>query len=406
MGKYDFTSIVDRQNTNAENTDGFREYIFHAGKDAVFPWKNNEFLRMWVADMEFAVAPEIQQAMKDRIDRQIYGYTGLFDGAYVKAHRKWCGERYGWSYEEEELVIAPGVVPALCQLMEDLAGKGKKAVTLTPCYGMFRHACRYGHTELLFCDLQRNEEHRYDVDWEDLREKLEDPDVTVLILCNPHNPTGRIWSEDELRTMGDLARENGVWILSDEIHCDLLRKGKKHIPMAKVMPDYDKVVTCMSASKTFNLAGLQMSNIIIRNKEERLRFCKRFVVANAINPISLAAHQAAYEQGGEWLSELHEALDENFRYLSDFLKEQLSEAVYYPAEATYLAWVDLSAYFEEDEDLPLFFANEAGVLLEGGDSLFAHNAEGCVRLNLAMPRSLVEEGLSRIGKAIHRNTGS
>ena len=402
MGKYDFQSIVDRRNTNALNTDGFRQYVFHVDKDTAFARPDDEFVRMWVADMEFAVAPEIRQAMKDRIDRPIFGYTGLYDGSYVKAHQKWCRDRYGWDYRDEDLVIAPGVVPALCQLMEDLAGEGKKAVTLTPCYGMFRNACAYGKTELLFCDLRRGEDQRYEIDWEDLERKLKDPEVSVLILCNPHNPTGRIWSEEELRKMGMLARENDVWILSDEIHCDLLRTGKTHIPMAKLMPDYDKVITCMSASKTFNLAGLQMSNILIPNKEERERFCTRFVCANAINPISLAAHQAAYEKGGEWLLELHEALDENFAYLKDYLNQEIPEAIYYPAEATYLAWVDLSAYFEKDEDLPIFFANEAGVILEGGDSLFVHNAEGCVRLNLAMPKSLVEEGLSRISEALRK----
>ena len=400
MGKYDFTTIVDRQNTNALNTDGFREYVFHTGRDTVFPWKDEEFIRMWVADMEFAVAPEIRQAMKDRIDRQIFGYTGLYDGAYVKAHRKWCEDRYGWSYKEEELVIAPGVVPALCQLMEDLAGEGKAAVTFTPCYGMFRGACAYGKTKLLYCDLQRNEDHRYEIPWDDLEEKLGKEKVSVLILCNPHNPTGRVWTEEELKRIGNLAAANDLWILSDEIHCDLLRKGRTHIPLAKILPDYDKVITCMSASKTFNLAGLQMSNIVIPNEDERDRFRKRFLCADAINPISLAAHQAAYEKGGPWLSELHEVLDDNFRYLEECLQRELPEAVYHPAEATYLAWVDFSAYFEKGEDIPAFFANKAGVILEGGNSLFAHNAEGCVRLNLAMPRSLVEEGLSRIGKAV------
>ena len=401
MAHYDFDTVIDRSNTNALNTDGFRRYIFHADIDKTFDVPDSDFIRMWVADMEFAVAPEIRQAMKDRIDRKIFGYTGLYSSDYYDALSGWCRTRYGWSFPREELVIAPGVVTALHQLIQDLVGEGEKVLTMTPAYGQFQVACRHNGVELLSSKLVRDDSGRFNVDWEDLEEKASGKETVLLLLCNPHNPTGRVWSREELERIGQLAQKHDLWIISDEIHCDLLRRGGKHIPMGRILPDEPKLITCMSASKTFNLAGLQMSNIIIRDKKERERFVRRLLSANAINPISLAAHQAAYEQGGEWLNALQEYLDGNFDLLTEFLDRQLPEAVYAPSEATYLAWVDLSAYFPEGSDLPDFFANRAGVILEGGSGMFVDNADGCVRLNLAMPRAMVQEGLERIARAVH-----
>ena len=401
MTHYDFDTVIDRSNTNALNTDGFRRYIFHADDDRTFAIPDSDFIRMWVADMEFAVAPEIRQAMTNRIDRKIFGYTGLFSSDYYDALSAWCRDRYGWSFPREELVISPGVVTALHQLIGDLVGEGECALTLTPAYGQFEVACRHNRVELLSSRLVREESGRFVIDWADLEEKASRRETVLLLLCNPHNPTGRVWSREELEGIGQLALKYDLWIISDEIHCDLLRRGKTHIPMGAVLPEEERLITCMSASKTFNLAGLQMSNIIIRDRTERERFTRNLLTANAINPISLAAHQAAYESGGEWLSQLREYLDGNFDLLTEFLKTELPEAVYAPSEATYLAWVDLSAYFPEGSDLPDFFANQAGVLLEGGSSMFVDNADRCVRLNLAMPRAMVREGLDRIAKAVH-----
>ena len=401
MTHYDFDTVIDRSHTNALNTDGFRRYIFHADDDRIFAVPDSDFIRMWVADMEFAVAPEIRQAMKDRIDRKIFGYTGLFSSDYYDALSAWCRDRYGWIFPREELVISPGVVAALHQLIRDLVGQGECALTLTPAYGQFEAACRHNKVELLSSRLIRDETGRFVIDWTDLEEKASRRETVLLLLCNPHNPTGRVWSREELEGIGQLARKYDLWIISDEIHCDLLRRGKTHIPMGAVLPEEERLITCMSASKTFNLAGLQMSNIMIRDNTERRRFAREFLSANAINPISLAAHQAAYESGGEWLSQLREYLDGNFDLLTEFLKTELPEAVYAPSEATYLAWVDLSAYFPKGSDLPDFFANQAGVLLEGGSSMFVDNADRCVRLNLAMPRVMVREGLDRIAKAVH-----
>ena len=190
--------------------------------------------------------------------------------------------------------------------------------------------------------------------------------------------------------------------MSDEIHCDLIRCGRRHIPMAKVMGDYPKLITCMAPSKTFNLAGLAFSNIIIRDKALRDRFKDRDKLFGMVNPMSLTAAKAAYEHGGAWHEALKEYLDGNFAFVKAFLARELPEAVMYIPEATYLAWVDLGKCLPETTDLPDFFANKAGVLLEGGNGLFVGNAAGYIRLNLAMPRSIIQTGLARMVEAIRK----
>ena len=403
--KYNFDEIIDRRNTNALNTDGFRGYIFHAGPEKVFPFKDEEFVRMWVADMEFATPPAICEAIKERVDRRIFGYTMMFDNAYYKALNGWCEKRYGWSFRQEELCFSPGIIPALYQLVEDLIGEGETFVITTPSYGYFLHAAEYNSVPVVCSDLIDHDGY-FTIDFDDLEKKCSDPKVKMLLWCNPHNPTGRIWTEEELRRVAKIAEKHDLWLISDEIHCDLIRNGLCHTPMGKVMPDYRKLITCMSASKTFNMAGLMFSDIIIRDPVERERFIGRDKIAGMLNPLSIAAHQAAYEHCGEWLEELKEYLDENFRFVDGYLKDNLPKARFRIPEATYLAWVDHGDCLPDVDDLPGFFANEAGVLLEGGNSLFVGNAEGFVRLNLAMPRSIIETGLQRMKTAIEKHNAN
>ena len=399
---YNFDEIIDRRHTNSENVDGWRPYIFHCGPERVFPYKDEEFIRMWVADMEFAVAPEIRQAIIDRVDRQILGYSIVSDDGYYEALRTWCESRYGWSFPKEQLTFSPGVIPALYQIVEDLVKPTNgKVLTMTPAYGFFLHACEYNDVELVTSPL-KEVNGRFEMDWADFEKKASDPAVKVLMLCNPHNPTGRIWTEDELRRMAEIIERYQLWVVSDEIHCDLIRTGLRHIPMGKIMPDYERLITCMSASKTFNLAGLLHSNIIIRSDEERARFQARDKNIGAVNPLSIAAHKAAYEYGGAWLEQLKAYVDDNLKLVDTFLKENIPGAKFTIPEATYFAWVDLGDVLPQVADLPDFFANKAGVLLEGGDGLFVGNAKGYIRLNLAMPRSIIETGLTRMAEAIRK----
>ena len=399
--KYNFDEIIERRNTNAMNTDGFRSYIFHAGPEKTFAYKDEEFVRMWVADMEFATPPEICDAIKARVDKRIFGYSMVFDNEYYEALRRWCETRYDWSFPKEELVFSPGIIPALYQLAELLVEKDEKMLIVTPAYGYFQHTAEYNHIALVCSELYRDSGH-FTIDFEDFAQKAADPKVKLVVWCNPHNPSGRMWTAEELRRVAEIVEENDLWIISDEIHCDLTRQGRKHIPMGKIMPDYRKLVTCMSASKTFNMAGLMFSDIIIRDETLRAAFCERDKIVGFVNPLSVAAHQAAYERCGDWLAQLQAYLDGNFAYLKAFLDEHLPDAVFEVPEATYLAWVDMRKCLPGVADLPEFFANEAGVLLEGGNSLFVGNAEGYIRLNLAMPRAIIEEGMNRIRAAIER----
>lgn len=397
--KYDFDEIIDRKNTNALNTDGFRGYIFHAGPEKVFPYKDEEFIRMWVADMEFATAPEICAAMEERIKRRIFGYTMVFETDYYEAFSNWCKKRYDWSFPREELTFSAGIVPELYTLVEELVAKDEKMLIVAPAYGYFLHAAEYNNVELV-CSNLKDDNGYFTIDFEDLERKAADPKMKLVLWCNPHNPTGRVWTKEEHEKVAKIVEKNDLWIISDEIHCDLLRKGQRHTPMGKIMPDYKKLITCMSASKTFNIAGLMFSNIIIRDEALRARLSARDKSGGLVNPISFAAHKAAYERCGEWLEQLTDYLDENFRFVKEYLDQYLPDAVYAVPEATYLAWVDMSKCLPGVEDLPGFFANEAGVLLEGGDGLFVGNARGHIRLNLAMPRSIIAEGLERIRKSV------
>ena len=409
MGKYDFDEIIDRRGTNSENVEGWRQYIFHCGPEEKFNYADDEFIRMWVADMEFAVAPEIRQAVMDRVDRKIFGYSAVFDERYYRAFENWCLFRYNMKFEREHLVFSPGVIPALYQLTEDLVAKDEKVMTLTPAYGYFQHAAEYCGVEMRQvplrerrADSEKGIEGGYEVDLTAFAKAASDPKMKLLYLCNPHNPTGRVWTKQELQWIAGIVQVNDLWVISDEIHCDLVRSGTQHTPMANIMQNYDKLITCMSASKTFNMAGMLFSNIIIRDEEERRRFRRRDKLTGAVNPLSVAAHQAAYEYGWDWLEELQAYLDGNLTYVRDFLKKEIPEARFYMPQATYFAWVNMSDVLPDVTDMPLFFANEAGVLLEGGNKLFVADADGWVRLNTAMPRSLVQTGMERIAEAVRR----
>ena len=400
--KYDFDAIIDRRHTNALNTDGFRGYIFHAGPEKVFPYKDEEFVRMWVADMEFSVAPEILDALRQRIDRRIFGYTGLYDSEYYHLFAKWCRDHYDWTFPEEQLCVSSGIIPALYQLTELLCAGGEKVLVNTPAYGYFAHAAEYMGVEVLTSPLHKKADGTFELDYEDFEKKCAHPQCKVVFWCNPQNPTGRMWTEEELRKAAAIMEKYDLWVVSDEIHCDLIRCGRRHIPMAKVMTDYPKLITCMAPTKTFNLAGLAFSNIIIRDKALRDRFRGRDKMIGMVNPMSLTAAEAAYTQGSAWHEALKAYLDDNFAFVKAFLTRELPEAVMYIPEATYLAWVDMNQCLPQGTDLPDFFANKAGVLLEGGNSLFVGNAEGYIRLNLAMPRSIIETGLTRMAQAIRQ----
>ncbi len=389
---WNFDRIIDRRNTQCLSIEACR------GRMDI-PYSDEEIVRMWVADMDFAAPDCVLQALHARVDHGIFGYTEMFGDALPHAFAAWCERMYGWRFPQEQLCTSHGIVPALFDLIRLRCKPGEKALFFTPSYGPFRRAAVDTGHEYVCSDLIRGEDGVFRIDFDDFAAKAADPAVTVCILCNPHNPTGRIWTDDELRRIGEICLENGLLILSDEIHCDLLRSGRTHTPLAKLFPDSERIVTCMAPSKTFNIAGLQFSTIVIPDPELRAAWKKTHTEGE--NPFSLTAAQAAYSDGGyAWLMALREYIDGNFAFTADYFAAHAPKVRFQIPESTYLAWVDVSAYTGPQTELRRLFAERAGVIVNDG-SMFVRNAEGFLRLNLACPRTIVEKGLSRICRVLN-----
>lgn len=392
MTSFDFDEIIDRVGSNAIAVDGFREFLFDE-PDLILPCPDDEALVMWVADMAFATAPVALEAMRQRLDLPIFGYTAPIDDSLTTAFIGWCERRYGWAPDPDHHVTAPGIVPALYDLVSFIAKPGDKVLTHTPAYEPFESAVTNHGCELATSDLLVGDTGAYTFDPTDLAAKLADPAVSTFILCHPHNPTGRSWRDEELRAMAELCFANDVIVISDEIHCDLLRAGRTHTPLASLFPQSDQIITCMSSSKTFNLAGLGLANVVIPHDGVRGAWQDRFFPV--VNPISAAAATAVFNDGDAWLAELTNYLDANFELVRDTVADRLPHARFQIPEATYLAWIDLSAYFEPVTNLTHHFAEQAGVLIEGGAKFIA-NGDRCLRINLACPRSVLETALDRM----------
>ena len=396
--KHNFDEIIDRRNTNAMSLGGYRGYLFGNSAEFDSDYPDEELIPMWIADMEFASPSAVVEAIKKRADHGIFGYSQIFDPKYKQTFLDWSKRYYDWEFDPNHLVTSHGVIPALFALVKYICAPDEKVLIMTPSYAFFKLATEGSDRELVTSDLLYKDRN-YTIDFEDFRRKAEDEKVTLTIFCSPHNPTGRIWTNDELKQFGEICLENNVMIISDEIHCDLLRTGRSFTPLARLFPESDQIVTCMAPSKTFNMAGFMIANIIIPNDALRDLWKQEQIPIN--NPLSITAAQAAYRDGEEWLSGLKKYLDGNFEFLKSYLTEHLPEAFFEIPDATYLAWVNVEAYLPAEENLTLFFANKAGVLLEG-DNMFVANGAGHIRLNLACPRARLEEGMQRITQAIFK----
>ncbi len=393
---YNFNEIIDRKNSNAISVDGFRDFILKDNPNAELSYEDDHLIKMWVADMQIASPEVVIRAIRNRLDGRIFGYTRIFDPAYYESFAAWAKARYNWHFKEDDLQISNGVVPALYELIDYICKPDEKILFVTPSYGPFKNAVEHNNREYV-CSALANNDGYFTIDFSDFEAKASDEKTVLCIFCNPHNPTGRAWNEEELKKVGDICIRHNLWIISDEIHCDLLRVGRKHIPMAAVHPDYDRIITCMAASKTFNIAGLMISNIIIPNQALKETWQKRY--SSLQNPLSVVAAQAAYTHGADWLDNLRVHLDDNFHFTANYLAENLPDAGFRIPEATYLAWIDLTSYLPDEDNLPLYFAKKAGVILEGGN-MFVGNANGFIRLLMACPRSVLEEALRRISNAL------
>ncbi|MCH4443566.1 3M3SH-releasing C-S lyase [Staphylococcus haemolyticus] len=395
---YNFDEIIDRRSTNAMNVEGYKGYLF-GDADTSDLEEHNELIRMWVADMDFATPEVVLDAIRDRLDKKILGYTNIFGTDYYEAFVSWTERRFGYTFPQDYLVFSHGIVAGLIELVSYICDNDDKALILTPSYGPFKMACDKNNIKTVYSPMI-NHNGYYEIDFEDVRQKVETENIKLCIFANPHNPTGRVWSEAELKQLGQIMVDNDVWIISDEIHCDIKRDGQIHVPFAKAVPDYDKIVTAMSQSKAFNIAGLMFSNIIIPNR--RLLKTWKLHHFSSENPLSIVATQAAYEKGEDWLAAMNDYLDDNFKYLAQFLEQELPHAEFKIPEATYLAWVDLSYYIKAkhiDEPIAKYFIKHAGVIIEGQEQ-FVHNAEGHIRINIAVPREIMIKGLQKIKDAL------
>ncbi|MCH4435283.1 3M3SH-releasing C-S lyase [Staphylococcus haemolyticus] len=395
---YNFDEIIDRRSTNAMNVEGYKGYLF-GDADTSDLEEHDELIRMWVADMDFATPEVVLDAIRDRLDKKILGYTNIFGTDYYEAFMSWTERRFGYTFPQEHLVFSHGIVAGLIELVSYICDDDDKALIFTPSYGPFKMACDKNNIKTVYSPMI-NHNGYYEIDFEDVRQKVETENIKVCIFANPHNPTGRVWSEDELKQLGQIMVDNDVWIISDEIHCDIKRDGQTHVPFAKAVPDYDKIVTAMSQSKAFNIAGLMFSNLIIPNR--RLLKTWKLHHFSSENPLSIVATQAAYEKGEDWLAAMNDYLDDNFNYLAQFLEQELPHSEFKIPEATYLAWVDLSYYIKAkhiDEPIAKYFIKHAGVIIEGQEQ-FVHNAEGHIRINIAVPREIMIKGLQKIKDAL------
>lgn len=355
--KYDFDTVLSRTGTGCIKW------------DKPFACSDEQtVLSLWVADMDFPCSTEIQEALHRRVEEQIYGYSCGFDDAYRNSVTGWFQRRFQWTIAADSIFYAGGVVPAIAYLLEILSEEGDSILIQPPVYYPFRNkilATRRCVVESPLC----NTDGVYTIDFADLEEKLAADEVKGMILCSPHNPVGRVWSKEELQQVADLAHTYGKWIISDEIHCDLIREGIHHIPLHTLVPEYkDEIIVCTAPSKSFNLAGLQNSNIIITKPEYQQRW-KEFVgnrlSLNSCNSFALAATKAAYNESEDWLNQVNSYIDQNIRYACDYLVKELPQAVVSPCEGTYLLWVDVRAYCPDERQLEKRMRQQSLILDEG-----------------------------------------
>lgn len=384
--QYNFDEIIDRRGTYAAKLDALPQ---GAPQDA---------LSVWVADMDFACAEPVLKALHERIDKKIFGYT-LYENEDLKnAVTGWLKRRFDWDVPKTDIFYSPGVVPALAFLLRALTEEGDGIIIQRPVYYPFTNKIAASKRNIYNSPLLY-EDGVYKMDYADLEAKFADENVKGMILCSPHNPVGRVWTAEELRQLVDIAKKHEKWIISDEIHMDLTRKGVVHTPLLKAAPEYaDHLVVCTAPSKTFNMAGMQLSNNIIPNKEWQKKWMAviedEFSVGMA-NPFGIAATIAAYNEGEEWLEQLKDYLDENIRYVKEFLKEHLPKARMQVPEATYLVWIDFSEYESDPKKLEYMMQNTARIAFDEG-YIFGEEGNGFERINIAMPRQQVEECMRRI----------
>jgi len=380
---YDFDKLVDRRNTHSLKWDV----------------KEHE-LPMWVADMDFQTAPEIQEAIRERAAHGVFGYS-IVPEEWYQAYMGWWERRHHFSMEKEWLVFCTGVVPAISSMVRKLTTAGENVLVQTPVYNIFFHSIVNNGRNIAENPL-RYDGNTYQMDFEDLERKLSDPQTTLMILCNPHNPVGRIWSREELEQVGKLCRKYHVTMISDEIHCDLTSPGQEYIPFASVSENCKNTsITCMAPTKAFNLAGLQTAAVAVPNPNLRHKVWRGLNTDEVAEPNSFAveAAVAAFTKGEAWLDSLREYIQENKNFVENFLKKEDLHIRLVPSQATYLLWLDCREMHGCAAEFTQYLRKHTGLYLSEGQQ---YGESGCsfIRMNIACPKSRLEDGLKRLAEGV------
>lgn len=376
--RYNFDEIVQRRGTNS--------YKWDSADDA-------DVLPMWVADMDFRTAPAIIEALQQRVAHGIFGYTRVPD-AYYEAVINWFGRRHNWKIQKDWMIYTSGVVPAISAVIKALTQPGDKVLVQTPVYNCFFSSIRNNGCEIVSNPLVYKE-NTYVIDYEDLERKVADEKVKSLLLCNPHNPAGRVWSKEELTRIGEICIRHGVWVVSDEIHCELVYTGYTYTPFASISEEFlHHSVTCISPSKSFNIAGLQIANIVSADEEVRRRIDKAININEVcdVNPFGVIATIAAYNEGEEWLLQLLDYLKGNYECMKTFCEVSLPNFPITRLEGTYLVWMDCRSLPYPSEELEEKLVKEEKLWLNAG-TMYGAEGEGFMRWNIACPRAVLLKGL-------------
>ena len=404
MSRYDFDELVDRRGTGCVKWDERPQVLAEASEqvraDASAGISTNpDIIPLWVADMDFKAAPAIQEAVRKRAEHGVFGYTVVGDD-YYEAVISWFQRRHEWTIHREEILYTTGVVPAMSVAIKALTMPGEKVLILSPDYNCFFSSVRNNGCEVLETILRRIGD-TFEVDFEDFEAKCADEKTTVFLLCNPHNPCGRVWTKAELERMNDICMKYGVKVVSDEIHCELVMPGYQFQPFAAVNEACrQNSVILNSPSKSFNIAGLQAANIICAQPEWRRRFDRAININEVcdLNPFGPVALIAAYNESEDWLDALNEYLWGNYQTLCAFATEHLPKWKICHLEGTYLPWVDITATEMTSQAYCDCLLSEAKVWVNPGTMYGPDSGEGYIRLNIACPRSRLLEALERIAK--------